>query len=192
MFSGFLLLSGCVTNNVKPVQYYVLSADSSTRQLPSVSSKNAPTVVIKSLSLPPYLDRKQIVTRQGDHQLVFSDVHRWGGKLKQNLSGILALNLSRALASDNVAVAPLGLPMKPDFLVQIEIFQFEKNARDRVILSAQWRLTNARTMELIDSGIEEMMSETLKSPGDYQAIVIAMSKLFAEFSSLIADSISSN
>lgn len=189
ILAGTVLLSGCLSNSSRPSNFYVLNPDYSQPVIMEKTEVEPVAIEITSLRLPPYLDRKQIVTRRSDYQLHFSELHRWGGKLHKNLSGILARNLAYQLSTASVAVAPHSLPIKPQYLLEVEIMQFEKDAHNSVVLSAQWWLASAESMQPVASGLEDFKSESSVNDGDYQAIVAAMSRLFARFSAVIARAI---
>ncbi|NNJ92161.1 MAG: membrane integrity-associated transporter subunit PqiC [Gammaproteobacteria bacterium] len=180
-----LMLSGCLSNNSKPASFYVLNAD--INQAPINNDKEkAPAVEIAALHIPPYLDRKQIVIRQSENRLHFSESNRWGGKLRKNLSRVLVKNLSHLLQSSRIAAIPHSLPIKPQYQLEVTIIQFERNAQGYIELSVQWRLVKSANMSLVASATEDIVSEELISADDYQSIVSAMSDTFARFSKTLA------
>jgi uncharacterized lipoprotein YmbA len=183
-----LVLSGCLSNKTAPASFYVLNADLSLSPV-NVNKDKVLAVEITAIHVPPYLDRKQIVTRQSENQLHFSEQNRWGGKLRKNLSRVLAKNLSHLLQSSRVAVTPHSLPVKPEYQLEVEIIQFERNANSQVILAAQWRLIKAGDKSLVASGSEDLISKSLPHADDYQSIVAVMSHTFARFSNILASTI---
>ena len=188
-----VFLTGCISNQAKPKYFYVLNPHYSSEALLKDEQKiDGIAVLISTLLLPPYLERKQIVTRRSDNQLFFSDENRWGGKLRKNLQRVLVKNLSHELSSSNIATTPLRLTLKDAYIVDIEISQFELNADNKVVLSAQWRLRSRNKDNLLNSGFEEIMSEPLSTKDDYQKIVSEMSITFSKFSHLIADAIATD
>lgn len=180
-----LMLSGCLSNNTKPASFYVLNADLSQAPV-NTDKEKAPAVEIAALHIPPYLDRKQIVTRQSENQLHFSEQNRWGGKLRKNLSRVLVKNLSHLLQSSRIAAIPHSLPIKPQYRLEVTVVQFERIAESRIVLSAQWRIVKSKDMSLLASGAEDIESEVLVAADDYQSIVSAMSHTFAGFSKTLA------
>jgi len=180
-----LVLSGCLSNTSKPASFYVLNADMSQTPV-NTNKEKAPAVEIAALQIPPYLDRKQIVIRHSENRLHFSEQHRWGGKLRKNLSRVLVKNLSHLLQSSRIAAIPHSLPINPQYQLEVTILQFERNPEGRIALSAQWRLVNSRDMRLIASGAEDVESEEQVSADDYQSIVSAMSHTFARFNRTLA------
>ncbi len=180
-----LLLPGCLSNTSKPANFYVLNSDLSQAPV-NTDTDSAPAVEIVALHIPPYLDRKQIVTRESENQLHFSEQNRWAGKLRKNLSRVLVKNLSHLLQSSRVAAIPHSLPINAQYQLEIAIVQFERNAAGHILLSAQWRLAKSKEMKLVASGTEDIESQVSIVADDYQSIVSAMSQTFARFSRTLA------
>lgn len=183
------LLSGCLSNTVKPKSFYLLNPDYSLalviNEQQAAQRPEPLSVQIMALHLPPYLDRKQIVTRSSENELDVSEDHRWGGKLGKNLSRILAKNLSYYLATPAVTVLPKSTRIPPGFQLEVEIITFERDSNNRVILSAQWRLLDKDKQQLA-TGIEDLVGGVLANGQDYQAIVASMSSVFARLSHQLA------
>ena len=129
-----LLLSGCLGNNSRPASYYLLTADKSLVMI-SAMSEQPPAILIMAVHIPDYLDRKQIVTRQSAHGLMFSDQHRWGGRFRKNIGRVLSTNLSHYLTGASVAVSPHSQPMNADYLLEISIQVFEQLENGLVMLT---------------------------------------------------------
>ena len=180
-----LLLGGCVSNTSKPKSFFVLNPDYSQPVVLQPDEVKALSVQITALHLPPYLDRKQIVTRRSDSQLNMSDEHRWGGKLGKNLSRILAKNLAYLLSTSEITVLPKSTRVKPGLQLELDILAFERDSQNRVRLSAQWRLTDKDKQQLA-TGIEDLSSEVLSDGNDYHLIVNGMSRIFGRLSHRLA------
>lgn len=182
-----LILSGCFAKNTRPEGFYVLNADTSLAVLQHVKLPLA--VSITSLKIPDYLDRKQIVSRKSDSQLHYSNNHRWAGKLHKNLKRILSKNLSYYLSGSQVAVAPSSLPVAAQYLLEIDIQQFEKTADATVSLSVYWQLVRADDKKTVYAGFDDIKGTVQLAQNDYDAMAVEMSSLFARFSHIIADKI---
>ncbi len=182
-------LTACTPVKTISPSYYVLNPQDELTALQSVS-KDSLSIEVVSLEIPPYLDRKQIVTRSSNQQLDFSDSHRWGGKLRKNLERVLVRNLSLLVNSNNVWVRPKALAAKPDYKVQLDILHFEFNGQ-QVRLSAQWQVKNTHSDKIIAADIAEISTSTESmAPADlYPAIVSAMNESLARLSTGIASKI---
>ena len=170
-----LLLSGCLGNNSRPASYYLLTADKSLEMIAARSEK-PPAILIRAVHIPDYLDRKQIVTRQSAHGLMVSDQHRWGGRFRKNIGRVLSTNLSYYLQGASVAVSPHSQPMNADYLLEISIQVFEQLENGLVMLTVDWYLIDAESLESVSFGKENISSETAIPENNYNAIVASMSR----------------
>ena len=108
VFSMLLLLavsvvSACV--NIGPgtpprAQTYVLEATVPPARLES----SGLAIGIGPVTIPGYLDRNEMVSREAANQLRLDTRHAWGAPLDQEVQRVLAEDLSRLLASDRVVV----------------------------------------------------------------------------------------
>ena len=183
-----VLLSGCISNTSKPASFYVINASESLQSLLDENRKG-PAIKISAVDIPPYLDRKQIVTRQTDNQLHFSEQHRWAGRFRKNLSRVMARNLSQLLGNADVAVSPSSLPIKASYQVAIEISRFERDVSGYVVLSASWRIVRDKDMSLVISGSETFKSSMTSEIQDYRATVSAMAETYSRLSVMIANNL---
>ena len=179
-----VLASGCASDPV--TRYYVLAASAAA---PASADAVGVAVVIKDVRLPQYLERPQIVTRGSDHRLLMADYELWAGDLRQDLTRVLAENLSRLLGSDRVVAAPHTLRVQPDVRVEVEIQRFERSAAGRVELAARWWLTRGSDGALLASPGVTIPGAPLAPGAPYEAVVASMSGVYGELAGEIARSI---
>ncbi len=173
LLPGFLL-TACLGNNTRPASYYLLTADKSHDVVLSATD-DKPAILIRAVTIPDYLARKQIVSRNSAHGLMVSDQHRWGGKFRKNIERVLANNLSYYLSSANVAVSPHSQPIDPTYFLEVSINEFERLENGRVILSADWYLVDPESLKSVRFAKESISSENTVAENDYNAIVGSMS-----------------
>lgn len=169
-----LLLTACLGKNTKPASYYLLTADKS-RDVVLSATDDKPAVLIRAVTIPDYLARKQIVTRNSAHGLMVSDQHRWGGKFRKNIERVLAKNLSYYLSNANVAVSPHSQPIDPTYFLEVSINEFERLENGRVMLSVDWYLIDPESLKSVSFAKENISSENSVAENDYHAIVGSMS-----------------
>ena len=184
-----LLLGGCLSNNTKPANYYLLTADKSLDVI-SLQQDKKPAIVIRGIHIPDYLDRKQIVTRNSSHGLMVSEQHRWGGRFRKNIERVLANNLSFYLSGASVVVTPHSQPITPTYLLEISIHEFERLENGLVMLSADWHLIDPDNQKSVSFGQENIASENVISENDYHAIVASMSRALDQLGHKIAYAVS--
>jgi len=137
-----------------------------------------PTIVVREISLPRYLDRPQIVTRTGTHRLRFAEYAHWGGDLREDVTRVMAENLARRLSGSAVLPAPTFVAANPDLTVDVELLRFEATDDGLVHLAARWRVQRAQVREItlsrprpgeaVDAALVGVMSELL---GDLAAAI---------------------
>ena len=81
--------AGC-TGSVDPTRFYVLApTDSAADAAARSASERDLRIGIRSVELPRYLERPQIVTRASATRLEVADFHQWGAPLRQAVPMIL-------------------------------------------------------------------------------------------------------
>ena len=88
-----------------PPAFYTLSPASGAAAGAAITSRPDLGLVVGPLELPRYLDRRELVTRDGAHRLVVADAHRWGGSMSSDVLRVVAGDLGRLLGTARVAVA---------------------------------------------------------------------------------------
>ena len=96
------------------------------------------TIGVSTVGFPPYLERKEIVTRATDSQLVVHRFDKWGSAPDEDFARTVAANL-RVLLPTAVAVTPPFRPELPlDYEVRFTVERFERLADGTVVLDARW------------------------------------------------------
>ena len=183
------VLSGC-NSKTPATRFYVLNPLETAQDLAGQGKgeKNL-FIEIGSLSLPQYLERPQIVTRDTENRLDLAEFHQWGGNLRKNMIRVLSKNLSLLLATPYIAVPPQRPPFPPDFRVEVEVMRFERDAGGRVRLSAQWAVYGGKDRKSLVTRFTELSSPPVTELLDPEPTVQAMSTLVGELSRIIAEAI---
>jgi uncharacterized lipoprotein YmbA len=178
-------LSRC-TSASDPTRFYVLN------HLDGVQATSSPSasvrelrVGIRSVELPRYLERAQIVTRASANRLEVSEFHQWGAPLRLTVPTVLAENLTRLLPSEQVDVFPWPRSFAPDAQVLVEISRLEGALDAESVLTARWRILG-RTGDEVRTGTSRLSEP---SGPDYESLVAAQSRLLAALSRDIADAL---
>lgn len=128
------------------VHFYVLaeppvraaSADPPAR-MSGVSPRVGPRVGIVPMTLPGYLQRPQMVVRQGDSvDIRREDYHRWAEDLGEGMSRVLSVAMTNNLADIQGVAMPLRTGAPVDLRAQIEVRRFEGSPGGEVCLDALW------------------------------------------------------
>jgi uncharacterized protein len=184
-----LLLAGCSGSGSSPTRYYVLTPLGTA----SPAEKRDIAVLVSGVRLPQYLDRPQIITRDGDNRVQVSDHEQWAGNLRQDMTRVLAENLGRLLGSDRVVAVPHTLRTQPEFRVDVEVLRFERAPVGRVRVAASWWLSRAvgtvRACPSAELAGGELAGGALGDTGTVDALVASMSAVYNELAVAIAQAI---
>ncbi len=170
------LLAGCAAT---PTRFYVLSP------VPGATgTERAPIgLAVGPVSLPDYLDRPQIVTRDGANAVRLGANDQWAGPLDDMLPRLLVEDLAARLPGDRVVGFPRTDAPAFDRRVAVDVSRFDVDEAGNAVLVAQWQVTAPGAKEPLlvrDSNVRATAGGT-----DYAEIVAALSQALG----LLADDI---
>jgi uncharacterized lipoprotein YmbA len=177
---AILLLGGC--GSTPPTRFYVLPPLTDAAPL-APASKRELTIGLGPVTLPPYLDRPQIVTRASRVKLDLGEFDQWAASLQDGVVRVLAENLSQLIATERVVLHPWPRTTVLDYQVTVEVIQFDADSRGEVVLAARWQILTANEKELV------MRTSRLTAAAgshEYEAMVMAMGRTLDALSREIA------
>ena len=179
-----VLLGGCIGKS-PPSQFYTLNAIAGPAQGKALPQDIS--IAIGPVTIPPALDRPQIVTRDMANQVHFSESHRWAGPLDKEIATVLAANLGSLLATERVIPYTSEDILQPTHRIHVSIARFDGSLQNEVLLDATWSIKEANTRQprLMKKSV---IRETVISP-DHDGIVAAKNKALAALSEQMAESI---
>lgn len=191
-----LSLSGCAGSSAA-TRFYLLSRPaggvaggvSGLSGRPGVSGESgAPQarVAVGPVSVASYLDRPQIVTREGDRvRLGLAEFDRWAEPLAESLPRVLAEDISRALGGGRVLVFPgtgAARAEDADIRVAVDVNRLDGSLGGTVVLDAWWALLDRSGATLRRGRVVERRA----AGGDYAAMVTAQGALAATLADTVA------
>lgn len=135
------------------------------------------------VELPDYLDRPQIVTRSGENELHLAEFDRWGESLKDNVTVVLAEDLTVLLPSQRVSIYPWKRSTPIDYQLAVRITRFDRTEGGEAVLSARWSVLARDGKELLSR--ESRHVERVAGDG-YGDTVAAMNRALGKFGREIA------
>lgn len=180
----FILFGGCASTG--PAKFYTLSSAVKHQERQTVRNLS---IEVWPVEIPDYLDRPHLVTRTGRNELLISDFHKWAGSLKDDISRVLAEDLSAQLSTDNVYIYPWSQSPAVNYRVRIKVNRFEGTLGGQVVLKADWSIYGESETELLIRNSSHFHEET--GERNYTAAVAAMSRTIEKLSQEIADAIRS-
>jgi uncharacterized protein len=170
---ALLVLSGCL-GRTPPTQFYLMpSLIAPDTALPASADRRDLTLGVGPVTVPPYLDRLQIVTRTSRAKLSLADFDQWAAPLQDTIPRVLAENLSLLLPTDRVLLQPWPRGINPDYQITVEVLQFERGPGGQVVLVARWSLLDRDAKELV---LRTSHISQAAGGADYEATVTAMGR----------------
>lgn len=164
-----------------PSRFYVLTAEPAG---PSARAQRGaepgPIVGVYRAELADYLKREAIVTRSTGNEVILADQDVWASELQDNISLVLAENLSNMIPSERVILLPTSRTLPLDYRVEVALSTFERGPDGAVELNAVWQVFKGDASRLLS-----MRKSSIRQPvsGEgYGAIAAAMSEALAELS----------
>ena len=168
----------------KPAFFALSSASGDAAGAP-VASRPDLGLVVGPLSFPRYLDRPEIVTRDGANQLVVADAHRWGGSLRDDILRVVADDLGRLLGTARVVAYPDEPRFAGGYRVLLDLAEFERVTPEKVSLRA--RVTIASLPDAKALVVEDVAVEQAVASNSYDELVAAESAALGSLGRRIAE-----
>jgi uncharacterized lipoprotein YmbA len=148
----------------------------------------APAVAIARPSLPPYLERSELITRTGDGRLEIHERDLWSEPLDAGIARVVADNLRRLTGSTNIQ--PSGNFITRDYthLVEIRIERFDPVPDGSLLLECTWKLQPVGGGDAAPKAFRANIPIDSQS-GPMSARITAMNEALARFSRTIAKSL---
>ena len=140
---------------------------------PASAGRRDLTLGVGPVTVPPYLDRPQLVTRTSRAKLVLADLDQWAGPLSDTIARALAENLSLLIPTERVVLHPWSRTIDPDYQVTVEVLQFDRGPGNQVVLVARWSLLDRDGKELV---LRTARLSQAAGGADYEAMVTAMGR----------------
>ena len=131
--------AGCFGGSPQP-QFYTLSEASGPAAGAALASLPELGLVVGPIEFPRYLDRPEIVSRDGANQLVLADAHRWGGSLRNDILRVVGDDLGRLLGTARVAIYPNEPRFPASYRILLDIREFEGTRGGGVVLRVRWTI----------------------------------------------------
>jgi uncharacterized lipoprotein YmbA len=120
-------------------QFFVLSSlEPVARAEPGGQSQ--PSVLLGTVTLPTYLDRRELVTRLASNQVRVEDLELWAEPLREAVPRALEHDLDTMLGGGKIQRLPWTAHAAPALVVSVDVRRFEKASNRTVELLASWTI----------------------------------------------------
>ncbi|MGC9195262.1 MAG: PqiC family protein [Syntrophobacteraceae bacterium] len=187
MFS-LAALGGCARS--APIKYYILRSMQGPAPLTKTAPARSMVLGVGPVTIPPYLDRPQIVTKPSPDTLQFAEFDRWAEPLDKNIARVFADDLSRRIPDAQVCVFPWRRSIPVKYQITLDILHLEKIEGDRVLLEASWKILGNKGKKLLLMNRSKVM-EPVEAGAGFSPIASAESRAVAALSRQIATALAS-
>ncbi len=169
-------LGACSSTGLSSVKYYVLSQPQPAVQSlqAAVPIENAgPRVGILPVAVPAYLNRPQIVLREGEKVgMRLEEYNRWGEDVSNGIARVVGASITAQLADIRGIAIPLRTGSPVDLRLLIEVRRFEGAPGFDTVLEALWSIQEKG--KVVAEGV--FLEKTPSGP-DISSLVVSQSAL---------------
>jgi len=173
-------------------EFYVLSADHES-MVQAANTDTGPAVGVWTVKLPDYMERSEIVTRNNEFEITLGDFSWWAGNLDENMTRLIATELSQGLKSNRIVVSPWDSYRKIDYQTLVRVQRFDGVLGGEVVLRGVWSLLDSAGRNELKREAFEFKAKAAGSPApvaaSYQALVAALSELTVRLADQMAKGI---
>ena len=172
---ALLALSSCSTER----NYYVLSP------VGRPPSGGGIGIGIGPVNMADYLvERPYLIFQSSPHKMEISDLHEWGGDLRNDFTRVLASNLGRRKGTGNIRTYPWDRENELKYQITVDVRQFHGTVDGVALLEASWR-----AYELPGSRLIASKTTTLREPminDGFEELAAAQSRLIDSLAAAIS------
>lgn len=142
------------------------------------------TVVVRSVSIPGYLDREGIVKRAGDFKLDIHSNDIWAEPLADMLQAALVQDLTQRMPGTTVIGAGGSIGANADLLIETNVLRFDPDPNGQMILQLQVGIRDGESLKLLTT--RSIQHQAPAQEPVVANIVAGMSGLWAQAANDIA------
>jgi len=127
------------------------------------------------------------VTHQGEVELAFSEFHRWGGPLADNLTDVVTLNIGAILPSAMVVNDRMDHQLHAGYRVHVEVLRMTGELGKDAELAVRWSITDNQEGRMLDMSVSRQREPLVDQ--SHRTYVTAISRMLMNVSMEIATSL---
>ena len=180
-----LILSGCVSVSGSPnPKFYMPAALSQAETVEKIAVPPGTIVAVGPVTIPGYLDRPQIVTKNKNGTLNFAQFDRWAEPLDSALARMIDENFVKLLPAASIQLFPCSFSIPLDYQVIVEVVQLDSELDKDMILAAQWSIIDAKDRKMLLTKRSQFIQPI--KPHNYYGLTQALNTACAALSREIA------
>jgi len=181
IISGLIILASCATSSPS-LNYYLLdSGDASTTIVGSVgqNKKSERLILVGDVTLGEFLRQSSLLVELDDNEMHFAMNHVWAEPLVEQIPKVLLKDLRRSNTEFHFERETSEWFGKEVYSVKIQIDQFHPNARQEVVMSGRYWVTDIGSGQTKEKDF--FLSDTL-TEDNYGHAIVKMRRLITVLS----------
>lgn len=142
---------------------------------------------IGPVTIAPYLDRPQLVSRLSGNELRVDEFRLWAEPLKANISGVIQENLSVLTDAGHVHSYPQRRSVAIDYQITLDVRRFDADTDGSVTLKSVWCIVKPDGHQRVIESRSVIVQQS--SSTDSDDVVDAMSMALATLSKEMAQAL---
>jgi len=185
----WLALAGCLGGPSGPTNFYMLSPLSPSQAGTAMATAEGRIRIgLATVVVPEYLNRNEIVFNLDNTVYQLAEFNQWAEPLNENLTRVLAENLTNLLREDSIDVFLASDSSIPaDYRLEVDVLRLDGNLGGQAALLVQWALLEAGEDELILMRRSEYQEPA--ADNTYKGLVLAKSRTIEKLSQDIASAV---
>jgi uncharacterized lipoprotein YmbA len=182
----WMVYSGCASS--PPTRFYALSPSAPTvQEIKPSADDGCLSLGIGPIKIPEYLNQPKIVTWTGPNELTGAEFDHWAERMEDNLTRVLAKNLSNLLCTQSIVLFPWRGKIPMDYRIEMEVLRLDGSLGGDVTLEAWWMVLSGDGKKMVFNK-RSTFTEAVAGK-DYSSLVSAQSRAVGLLSSEIAQAI---
>ena len=186
MMICWLVLAGCLGGPSAPTNFYMLSPLSPSQAgTAAATAEGRIRISLATVVVPEYLNRNEIVFNLDNTVYQLAEFNQWAEPLNDNLTRVLAVNLTNLLQEDSITVfLSSDSSILPDYRLEVDVVRLDGNLGGQAALVAQWALLAGEEDDLIL--MRRLEYQEPATDQTYKGLVLAKSRMVEKLSRDIA------
>jgi uncharacterized protein len=186
---GVLMMvpTGCA-NTPKP-RFFVLSPVLGVEKMKNPEGQRCFAIGIGPLKTPEYLNQPEIVTRLTQNEVRVDEFAKWAESLENNISRVLAENLSSRLCLRTISLFPWRGQTPIDYRIEVQVIQMDGILGKSASLDVAWSIMEGTGRKKSPLLTKRSTYSEPTGGGDHGAFASAQSRNLASLSGEIAEAI---
>jgi uncharacterized lipoprotein YmbA len=143
---ALLLFGACInlgaSKSTAP-RFYLLESTVEPRMVTGTQGRLSNlSLCVGPVTLPPYLDRPQLVTRMSGSELRIDEFNQWAEPLNASMLRVIQENLSVLSGARHVHSYPTRRATVIDYQISLDVLRFDADTQGRVTLKSVWRIVS--------------------------------------------------